>query len=218
MRKRISARRGPWRLKLVGLFGALLIGICAPVYYRQELSPVLQDPTAMQAFIAALGWWGPLALIALNILQIVIAPIPGYAVYLIAGYLYGAFWGGVWGSLGLLLGSMCAMFVARRLGRPLVERLIDSKTLKRWESTLHSDSWWVWGVLLLSPIGDAPFLLAGLSSIPYSKILVLTLVTRVPMAFAAAALGAGVLHLAVWQVPLIAFLLLIPLACKQVTW
>ncbi|MEZ4705894.1 MAG: VTT domain-containing protein [Caldilineaceae bacterium] len=174
---------------------------------------MLQDVTAIRAYVAALGWWGPLALIAINILQIVIAPIPGYAVYLVAGYLYGVFWGGVWGSLGLVFGGMCAMYVARQVGRSLVERLLGHEILARWEATAHSDSWWVWGVLLLSPIGDAPFLLAGLSNVSYGRILLLILVTRVPAAFAAAAVGAGMLHLAAWQITGLGLLLAFPLGC-----
>jgi uncharacterized membrane protein YdjX (TVP38/TMEM64 family) len=153
----------------------------------------------LQALVVRLGWWGPLMLIGVNILQIVIAPIPGYAVYLVAGFLYGYFWGGVWGSVGLLSGGMIAMWLARRFGRPLGIRIIGDEQLKHWEELIHSDSWLVWGVILLSPVGDTPYYLAGLSHVSFVKIAVLSIITRVPVAFLAAALGEGAFQLNWWQ-------------------
>ena len=103
----------------------------------------------------------------------------GYGVYLAAGWLYGFWWGGVWGSIGLLLGGMSAMYIGRRFGRPLVIRMIGAGTLARWERLTHSDSSLVWFGILLSPIGDAPFMLAGLASVRFRKILLLAIITRV---------------------------------------
>lgn len=192
---------------------ALPLVFYAGLVWREwaELLAMLRDPATLQTFLSQIGWWGPAVLIALNIVQIVIAPIPGYAVYLAAGYLYGVWWGGLWGSLGMLAGGMVAMFVARCLGRPLVARLMGVEALARWEMMTHSKSLWVWGAILVSPIGDAPFLLAGLASIEYGKILLLTILTRVPAAFAAAAIGAGAMQLAGWQITLLALTLTAPL-------
>lgn len=202
-------------LRLIAFAVLFVLSAAALLNYGPALLALLRDQATLQTFIYNIGWWGPAVLIAVNILQIVIAPIPGYAVYLAAGFLYGVWWGGLWGSLGLLAGGMAAMFVARRLGRPLVVRLIGAETLARWEAATHSDSVWVWGAILLSPIGDAPFLLAGLSGVSYGKILLLTILTRLPAAFAAAAIGAGALHLSGWQLALIVLALAIPLLLLQ---
>lgn len=188
----------------------LLAFILFGIMYRQEIAALLNNGEEARAFMAGLGVWGPLLLIVINIVQIVIAPIPGYAVYIGAGFLFGALWGGIWGSVGLLLGGMVAMAVGRFLGRPIVQRLIGEETLTRWEKVARSDSALVWGVILLSPIGDAPFLLAGLSSIRFGTILWLTVITRVPAAFAVAAMGAGAVELSWWQMMLIVVVLALP--------
>lgn len=187
------------------------VGLWLLWYFWAEIRNFTQNIAALQRFVDQLGWWGPPALIAINILQMVVAPIPGYAVYLVAGLLYGFFWGGIWSSIGLLAGSMLAMWLARHFGCPLVIRVIGQKQLERWEDLIHSDSTLVWGVILLSPIGDMPYYLAGLSHIRFRKIAFLSIVTRVPQAFVTTALGAGAFQLQWWQLAVLTAILVTPL-------
>lgn len=167
----------------------------------------LQDEAALQRWIAQLGMWGPLALVALNAAQIVVAPLPGYVMQAVAGYLYGPLWGGVWGAIGLLVGATLAMVLARRLGRPVVERLVGAGRLERWEQVTFSTSTLVWFVILLAPSGDLPYFMAGLARVSILKILLLTAVIRVPTTMVVAAAGAGVWRLPGWQLALILGLL-----------
>lgn len=174
------------------------------------LWPLLQDEAALEAFVVGLGVWGPLALIALNALQIVVAPLPGYVMQFAAGYLFGPVWGGIFGALGVLIGSMAAMTLARTFGRPLVERFVGPERLNRWERMTFSDSTAVWFGILLAPTGDLPYFLAGLSRVSFTKIFLLTLAIRAPSTMVVAAAGAGVWWLSGWQ--LAALLLLLGLA------
>ena len=162
-----------------------------------------QDEAALQAFVAQLGMWGPLALVTLNAVQIVVAPLPGYVMQAAAGYLYGPFWGGVWGALGVLIGSTLAMALARYFGRPVVERLVGEGRLAQWEQLTFSTSTAVWFVILLAPTGDIPYFMAGLSHVSFTKIILLTLVIRVPSTMVVAAAGAGVWWFSGWQLVLI---------------
>lgn len=174
------------------------------------LWPLLQDETALETFVVRLGVWGPLALIALNALQIVVAPLPGYVMQMAAGYLFGPIWGGIFGALGVLVGSMTAMALARTFGRPLVERLVGQERLSRWERMTFSASTAVWFVILLAPTGDLPYFMAGLSQVSFMKIFLLTLAIRAPSTMVVAAAGAGVWWLSGWQ--LVALLLALGLA------
>lgn len=164
-----------------------------------RLWSLFQDEVALEAFIAQLGLWGPLALIALNALQIVVAPLPGYVMQAAAGYLFGPLWGGVFGALGVLIGSMAAMALARLFGRPLVERLVGAERLSRWERMTFSTSTAVWFAILLAPTGDLPYFMAGLSQVSFTKIFLLTLAIRAPSTMVVAAAGAGVWWLSGWQ-------------------
>jgi uncharacterized membrane protein YdjX (TVP38/TMEM64 family) len=57
--------------------------------------------------------------------------------------------------------------------------------------------------LLLGPIGDIPYFLAGLARVSFIKIFVITLLVRVPSTMIVAAAGAGVMVLTWWQTVLI---------------
>jgi uncharacterized membrane protein YdjX (TVP38/TMEM64 family) len=169
--------------------------------YASTLRLLITDPSTLEAWTLRLGWFGPAALIGLNALQIVLAPIPGYVVQVAAGFLYGPLWGGIWGSIGLVLGATLAFWIARIFGRPLAEKLVGAGQLTKWESTTHSTSTIVWFFLLLGPTGDVPYFLAGLASVGYLKILLITIVLRVPAVFLAAAAGGRAIPW--WQLALI---------------
>jgi uncharacterized membrane protein YdjX (TVP38/TMEM64 family) len=171
--------------------------------YGAQVWALASDEAALEAAVARLGPWGPTALIGINVAQILVAPIPGYVVQAAAGYLYGPLWGGVYGAVGLVAGAMLAMLLARLLGRPLVERMIGAARLARWEKLTFSTGTAVWFLLLLAPTGDLPYFMAGLSHVTFTKILVLTLLIRVPSTFVVAAAGAGILVLSGWQLALL---------------
>lgn len=188
--------------------GIVAIMVIALLWFGPQLWQLAQDQAALESWVAGLGWWGPLALIALNAIQIVIAPIPGYVAQVAAGFLFGPFWGGLWASMGLLIGSTIAFWLARFYGRPLAGRLVGEERLAQWEQIGHSSSTLVWLVLLLGPIGDLPYFLAGLARVSFVKIFVITLVVRVPSAFVVAAAGAGIVLLTWWQIALLLVALL----------
>jgi uncharacterized membrane protein YdjX (TVP38/TMEM64 family) len=100
-------------------------------------------------------------------------------------------------------GGMLAMLLTRLYGRPLAERMVGRERLARWEGATYSQSALVWGLILIAPIGDLPYFLAGLSRVGFAKIFALTLLLRVPAVFVVAAAGAGVMLLPWWQLALI---------------
>ncbi|GIK74613.1 MAG: hypothetical protein BroJett021_36010 [Chloroflexota bacterium] len=190
-----------WRF---GLFVALLLSAAVVAWqFWPLLWTLAQDEDALRTFVSQLGMWGPVALVSLNAIQIVVAPLPGYVMQAAAGYLYGPFWGGVWGALGVLIGSTLAMAIARYFGRPIVERLVGEGRLEQWERLTFSTSTAVWFIILLAPTGDLPYFMAGLSHVSFTKIILLTLVIRVPSTMVVAAAGAGVWLFSGWQLVLI---------------
>jgi uncharacterized membrane protein YdjX (TVP38/TMEM64 family) len=139
-----------------------------------------------------------LAVIGLNALQVVVAFIPGYAMMIAAGYLYGFPLGAVYGVIGMALGGLIAISLARRYGRPLVVRMVGASRLERWEEVAHINTLPVWFFLMLGPFGDVPYYIAGLTKIAIWKIVAIALLLRTPSAFVAAAVGAGLVD---WRSP-----------------
>jgi uncharacterized membrane protein YdjX (TVP38/TMEM64 family) len=191
---RFHGERRLWWLALIAM------GVTAvSLHFGPWLWALVQDERALEAYVAQLGMWGPLALVTLNAVQIVVAPLPGYVMQVAAGYLYGPVWGGIWGALGVLIGSMAAMALARFLGRPAVERFVGNERLERWERLSFSTSTVVWFIILLAPTGDLPYFMAGLSHVSFTKIFLLTVAIRVPSTMVVAAAGAGVWLFSGWQ-------------------
>ncbi|MBK8046631.1 MAG: TVP38/TMEM64 family protein [Anaerolineales bacterium] len=187
-----------------------LIGLCA-VFFSARWWPtwwqIVADRAALQALMAQLGWGGPLALVLINVAQIIVAPVPGYMVQAVAGYLYGPWWGGLWGAIGLLCGAMLAMWLARRFGRPLAQRMVGAQRLDEWETTTHSTSVFVWTIILVAPTGDLPYFLAGLSHVSFLQIFLLTFLIRVPTVFFVTSAASGVWYLSGWQLVIVFVLL-----------
>ncbi len=176
----------------------VLIVVVMAVRYARPVFDFISNEQQLQSWLDQLGPLGPLAVIALNALQVVVAFIPGYAMMIAAGYLYGFPMGAVYGAIGMALGGLIAILLARRFGRPLVVRMIGESRLEHWEEVAHINSLPVWFFLMLGPFGDVPYYIAGLTKIAIWKILAIALLLRTPSTLVAAAVGAGLVD---WRSP-----------------
>ncbi len=89
----------------------------------------LADQERVRAWIEGFGVWGPLALIAMIVVQTVLSVSPISLLAVVGAYVFG-FWQGVlYAFIGLAIGSSLCMILGRRFGRPLVDRLIDPRHL-----------------------------------------------------------------------------------------
>ena len=117
--------------------------------------------------IQQLGMWGPLVLIILLVFQVFLAFIPGQALMVACGYVYG-FWGGLVISwLGLFGGGQAAFFLARRYGRPFAERWVSPEVLSKWDKASKGQGIGFYALSLVLPIfpNDAMCYVAGLGKI-----------------------------------------------------
>lgn len=151
----------------------------------EPMTKLLSDPSgqALQAWVAEMGIWGPLVLIFLNIMQVLVAPLPGYPIIFVCGVLFGGFWGAIYANLGIVLSGLIAMTLARQFGRPLVERFVQQASLQRFERVLESNSIWVWFLILFLPTGDLPYFVAGLSRVSTRNYMIALCAARLPFTF-----------------------------------
>ncbi len=144
------------------------------------LSNVGTDPAAVRVWIEQLGPLAPLAFFGLNVVQIVVAPIPGYPVQVLGGVLFGLIPGSIITVGGLVVGGTLAAWLGRRFGRPWLEKRFGAETLEHWGQVAHIDSFWTWWIILLIPFGDIPYFIAGLSRIRLSLFALAILTSRGP--------------------------------------
>jgi uncharacterized membrane protein YdjX (TVP38/TMEM64 family) len=143
------------------------------------------DADAVRAFILRYGIWGPLVLIALQAGQVVLAPIPGQVLAVVAGFLYGAWWGTLYNMIGITIGSAIAFWLARRFGRTYVEGIIAADKLETFDAV--DDDYAALGlfVLFLFPglPDDVLCFIGGLTSIPFWKLVAIAVLGRAPAFF-----------------------------------
>jgi uncharacterized membrane protein YdjX (TVP38/TMEM64 family) len=117
-----GARAGAWGLS--ALAGMLALAVVAlPTVWLLRLD----DPVAeLERLMAA---WGPLAALASIALMVLhsFVPFPAEMLALANGMLFGPVWGTVVTWSGAMLGAFLAFGLARRFGRPLVERLVAAR-------------------------------------------------------------------------------------------
>jgi uncharacterized membrane protein YdjX (TVP38/TMEM64 family) len=75
-------------------------------------------------YLLGFGYWAPLVSSLLMIFQAVIAPLPAFVVTFTNGLLFGWAWGTLLSWSSAMLGAALCFWIARALGRPVVERLV----------------------------------------------------------------------------------------------
>ncbi|MGV1098157.1 TVP38/TMEM64 family protein [Thiovibrio sp. JS02] len=168
-------------------------GIAAMLLYAQQddsllhqLIPALKNSlnkgAELRAAILDQGILAPLVFIGLQILQVIIAPIPGEASGILGGYIFGALPGFVYSSLGLTLGSWLAFAVGRLLSDLIRRRLEQAKIYQQFNHLIAKGDFIIPFVLFLFPgfPKDSLSYLLGMSHMPLPVFLFITAVGRMP--------------------------------------
>lgn len=87
---------------------------------------------AFQEYVHSLGFGGVLLLLGIQVLQIVVAFLPGEPIEILGGMLYGTFGGLVLCLTGVLIGSCAVYSLVRLLGKPLIDRLFKKEEVSKY--------------------------------------------------------------------------------------
>ncbi|EMA64363.1 TVP38/TMEM64 family protein [Halorubrum kocurii] len=112
---------------------AVAVAFAGLYLFVREYAAFIMDVEALRTWLRQFGVLAPLVFIAIQALQVVVAPIPGQVVALVAGYLFGPFWGTVYSLTGVLIGSAIAFSLAKRYGRSFVEDVIHEDVIARFD-------------------------------------------------------------------------------------
>jgi uncharacterized membrane protein YdjX (TVP38/TMEM64 family) len=140
--------------KTIGISLGLLVLFSILLYFfvsQSEIYSVFFDRHRLAQFIKSFGSVSPLIFIALQVFQVLFAPIPGEVTGFLGGFIYGNFFGLLYSTIGLGIGSWLAFIFARWVGRPLVERIINPKTMERYDYLMAHQGTWIAFLLFLIP-------------------------------------------------------------------
>jgi uncharacterized membrane protein YdjX (TVP38/TMEM64 family) len=169
-------------------------------HWREPVQNLLGSREQIEAWIAGFGPWAPLVTIGLNAAQVLLAPVPGQIIGLTNGYLFGLWLGTLYSMIGLLIGTSVAMGLARHFGRPLVEHLVRSESLEKWDHITRQQGPFFFFLIFLIPglPDDIVCFVVGLSPLPLTQMVVLALVGRLPGVFVSSWVGAYAAEFPTW--------------------
>lgn len=177
----------------------LILGV---VLIRPELLAISMDwpdRDDLRAWIDAAGMLGPLLVVALMSLAIVASPLPSAPIALAAGAAYGHTLGTVLVVLGAEIGALAAFLLARRLGRPFVERRFGQKLAAGLLGSQNTLTLLVFGSRLLPFLSfDLISYAAGLSALHLWRFALATLAGIIPASFLLAHLGSAAMNGDAW--------------------
>ena len=173
----------------------LIIFLC--IYFKDEIR-LLTNESGREAFMKKIedaGVFGVLLLLLVQILQVVVAFIPGEVVEFVAGAMYGAFFGLLICLLGLAIATVIIYGLVKWLGKPFFDLNVNQKQSSKLQFLKDPDR----SLLLLFFI----FLIPGIPKdifiyfIPFTKIklskfILVSSIARIPSILSSTFVGAAV--------------------------
>ena len=187
-------------IKLVGLVVFIVLITAIVVAIWPTLSIVF-EPGGVETLIELITSQGPLGvliLLGMQLLQIIVAFIPGEVVQIAAGMMYGPLWGSVVILVGCVLSSMVVYELVHKLGAPFVRSMVGEKQLLKFRQFELSGKFGVTVFILFLIPGfpkDVLIYIVPLSDMNLRTFLLLSTIGRTPgviiSTYAAAGLADG---------------------------
>jgi uncharacterized membrane protein YdjX (TVP38/TMEM64 family) len=180
-------------LFLIGIIFFLVYQFNSQIWVKAvELYELLHHRPQLKSLITSYGPYSPLAYILLQIIQVVVAPIPGGAIEFIGGYLFGANAGFFYSMIGLILGSVFAFSLARLFEKIAVEKMISAQTMKKFDYLIGHEGLILSFLLFLIPgfPKDALCYILGLTPMHLGVFLIISTIGRIPGTLMACLQGA----------------------------
>jgi uncharacterized membrane protein YdjX (TVP38/TMEM64 family) len=173
-----------------------------PLYdFTWQMWDLLKDKEAFRRRIESYGLWAPVVFIGFQIFQVLASPIPGELVGAAGGYVFGWASSLFYSTIGLSLGSWINFFVARLLGRGVVERMIPPAYLARISFLMERQGVVASFIFFVIPGFPKDYLCyaLGLSPMSWRIFLVVSSIGRIPGTLMLSLQGAAVYHEQYWS-------------------
>ena len=187
-----------------------VLGLLAAWHFRDlwvEGWALFSDREALTNFVETQESVAAFTLALLLIVQVIIAVIPGHALMVANGFLFGFTNAFVLSLVATVTGSQLAFLISRYGGRPSVLRLVAAASLDKWDEVARSKGAIFFMFSFMVPIFPADVLnyVAGLSAVDSRKFFVANFFGRIPGVILLTLLGSHG-----FSVPPVSWLCLIP--------
>lgn len=171
------------RISVFVLF--IIASIALTIYFMPQLVS-LTTPEGRQAFeskLESFGIWKYVIFVFIQIVQVIIAFIPGEPIELIGGALFGWWMALILCSVGLLIGTIAVFYLVKWLGKPFISVIISEDKINKFKF-LNSDRKLKLTIFILYVIPGTPkdvlTYCAPLTPIKASHFFLITMFARIP--------------------------------------
>ncbi|MBO7215213.1 MAG: TVP38/TMEM64 family protein, partial [Clostridia bacterium] len=135
----------------------------------------------LRNYVASFGYLAVAIYVLLNVLQVVLLPIPGFISIGTGVALFGPFKTAIFSLIGVLIGSFIAFFIGRYLGYKVVKWIVGKESLDKWLKSIKNKDKVILTFMFLFPFfpDDILCFVAGLSTMKSGYFLVMITVCRV---------------------------------------
>lgn len=151
----------------------------------------------IRANVAQFGIWAPLIILLLRLSSIVIPVLPGTAYAILSGALFGFAQGLIVIAIADFLACSANFFIARRYGRPVVQRLVGKRfmdKLDRWSKKYLEGNFFLLTGAMMSSFFDYICYGAGLCQMPWQRFMSALGLSIILVKPPVVAVGAGILQ------------------------
>lgn len=179
MSENLSKKKKIFRISLVVLVTAAILGLIYLVLNLTGWWEKLNSVTKLKNAILSLGFWGRFVFVVLQFLQVTFIPIPSPILIIAGSIIFGPFQASLLSFGGILLGSAVAFFLGRVFGRKVVEFMVGKESAAKWTKTL-SHGKYSFAVMMLLPFfpDDILCLVAGLTNMSWGYFMAVQFVAR----------------------------------------
>ena len=161
------------------ILAAVIVGITL-LLYTLDLFYLFTDKDRLLNLIEEHRTYAVFIFIGLQVIQVLVAILPGEVTGFVGGVFFGPVWGVIFSTIGLTLGSWIAFNLAHLLGRPLIDIIVRQETIKRFDYVMKHKGLFLAFLLFLIPGFPKDILcyLLGLGHMRQGEFLIISIAGR----------------------------------------
>lgn len=167
---------------------------------RSGFFKAISSEAELEAYIARWEPWSQLAFFFVQLVSVILAPIPSNITAAVGGVLFGTLQSFLLTWAAVVVGSMAVFLLARGLGQRFVQNFVGKKVSEKYLDIIRRkrDTFLLLAFLFPFFPDDILCILAGLTDVSWKRFLVLCLVARPWGLLVASAVGGSALDIPIW--------------------
>lgn len=167
---------------------------------RSGFFKAISSEAELEAYIARWEPWSQLAFFGVQLISVILAPIPSNITAAVGGVLFGTVQSFLLTWAAVVIGSMTVFVLARVLGQRFVQNFVGKKISDKYLDLIRRkrDTFLLLAFLFPFFPDDIICILAGLTDVSWKRFLVLCLVARPWGLLVASAVGGSALNIPIW--------------------